>query len=115
MRRGHSGFPVGTLCQFAVAEQGKDPIVLAILLSCQGHTHCECQPVAECARVLLDAVYFAGGMPNKMRTILVQGFQFLLGKKSAICEHSEESLGAMAFALNIVVAVGILKCLWTYP
>src|SRR4029077_4822640 len=114
MRRGHSGFPVGTLCQFAVAEERKDAIVLAILLGCQCPSHCERQPVSECASVLFDAVYFARGMPNKMRTILVEGLEFLLGKESAIGEHSEESLGTMSFALDIVVAIRILKGLGTY-
>ncbi len=40
-------------------------------------------------------------MSDEMRTILVQGLQFLLRKESAVRKDSKQSLRTMPLALNI--------------
>ena len=50
-----------------------------------------------------------------VRAVTVQGFQVFLWKEAPLGQDHKERLGAVAFALDIVVAIGTLKGLRADP
>ena len=69
--------------------------------------------MTKCAGILFNPIHLASGMPDIMRTVLIQRIQITLWKKAFVGQDYKKRFSAMPFALDVIIVIRVFECLRT--